>query len=170
MLISWSSRESSITCSSSAGSCCHPFWATRSQARTISSRAQWEASNHSLSDTRVSEKSRIQIQQRFKLTLVNGEPISVSVTDLDPEDFQPGETEQLLERATLDAASVASTLHVLEGIAAEGKAWLRERRTGIAVMRASATGQYWSDPPVGTPRSLLLRHPVRDTTSGCLQP
>ena len=40
MLISCSSRESSITCGSSAGSCCQPFWATRSQARTISSHSQ----------------------------------------------------------------------------------------------------------------------------------
>jgi hypothetical protein len=27
----------------------------------------------------------------------------------------------------LDAASVANTLHVLEGIAAEGKSWFRQR-------------------------------------------
>jgi hypothetical protein len=77
-----------------------------------------------------SDKSRI--QQKFKLTLVNGEEISTVVTDLDPEDFQQGETEQSLERATLDAASVANTLHVLEGIAAEGKAWLQQCRTGHA--------------------------------------
>jgi hypothetical protein len=86
------------------------------------------ASAHVSLTPRVSDRSRI--QQKFKLTLVNGEPISVLVTDLDPEDFQQGETEQSLERATLDAASVANTLHVLEGIAAEGKAWLQERRTG----------------------------------------
>jgi hypothetical protein len=71
--------------------------------------------------------SRSHIQQKFKLTLVNGEPISVLVTDLDPADFQQGETEKSLERATRDAASVANTLHVLEGIAAEGKAWLGNR-------------------------------------------
>ena len=86
------------------------------------------ASAHVSLTPRASNRSRI--QQKFKLTLVNGDPISVIVTDLDPEDFQQGETEQSLERATLDAASVANTLHVLEGIAAEGKAWLQERRTG----------------------------------------
>jgi hypothetical protein len=74
------------------------------------------------------DKSRI--RQEFELTLVNGEQISAIVTDLNPENFEPGETEQSLERATLDAASVASTLHVLEGIAAEGRAWFQERRTG----------------------------------------
>jgi hypothetical protein len=77
---------------------------------------------------RASDKARI--QQEFKLALVNGEQITAIVTDLDPENFQQGETEQSLERATLDAASVANTLHVLEGIAAEGRAWFQERRTG----------------------------------------
>jgi hypothetical protein len=86
------------------------------------------ASAHVSLAPRVSGRSRI--QQRFKLTLVNGEPISVIVTDLDPEDFQQGENEQSLKRASLDAASVANTLHVLEGIAAEGKAWFQEGRTG----------------------------------------
>jgi hypothetical protein len=86
------------------------------------------ASAHVSQTPRASARSRI--QQTFKLTLVNGEPISVIVTDLDPEDFKEGETEQSLERATLDAASVANTLHVLEGIAAEGKAWLQQRREG----------------------------------------
>jgi hypothetical protein len=86
------------------------------------------ASAHVSLTPRTSGRSRI--QQKFKLTLVNGEPISVIVADFDPEDFQQGETEQLLEKATLDAASVASTLHVLEGIAAEGKAWFQQRRAG----------------------------------------
>lgn len=86
------------------------------------------ASAHVSLTPRASSRSRI--QQKFKLTLVNGEPISVIVTDLDPDDFEQGETEQSLERATLDAASVANTLHVLEGIAAEGRAWFQERRAG----------------------------------------
>ncbi len=67
------------------------------------------------------------IQQTFKLTLINGDPISTIVTDLDPEDFQQGEDADSLSTATLDAASVANTLHVLEGIAADGKAWLATR-------------------------------------------
>jgi len=70
------------------------------------------------------------IQQKFTLTLVNGDPISVIVTDLDPEDIQQGEDEYSLSEATLDAASVANTLHLLEGIAAEGKGWFQERNTG----------------------------------------
>jgi hypothetical protein len=70
------------------------------------------------------------IQQKFVLTLVNGDPISVTVTDLDPRSFRRGEDAESLSRAGLDAASVTNTLHVLEGIAAEGKSWLRERNTG----------------------------------------
>jgi hypothetical protein len=73
---------------------------------------------------------RPRIQQRFKLTLVNGDPISVIVTDLDPRDIQQGEDVDSLSRATLDAASVTNTLHVLEGIAAEGKGWFQERKRG----------------------------------------
>jgi hypothetical protein len=72
----------------------------------------------------------LRIQQRFKLTLINGDPISAIVTDLDPEDFQQGEDADSLANATLDAASVANTLHVLEGIAAEGKSWFQERHAG----------------------------------------
>ena len=70
------------------------------------------------------------IQQKFTLTLVNGDPISVIVTDLDPEDIRQGEDEYSLSEAALDAANVANTLHVLEGIAAEGKGWFQERETG----------------------------------------
>ena len=88
------------------------------------------ASAHVSQAPRTSDRSRI--QQTFKLTLVNGEPVSVIVTDLDPEDFQQGENERSLERATLDAASVANTLHVLEGIAAEGKDWIRARDPGLS--------------------------------------
>ena len=70
------------------------------------------------------------IQQKFTLTLVNGNPISVIVTDLDPEDIRRGEDEDSLSEATLDAASVANTLHVLEGIAAEGKGWFDGQKIG----------------------------------------
>jgi hypothetical protein len=68
------------------------------------------------------------IQQKFTLTLVNGDQISVIVTDLDPEDIRPGEDEYSISEAALDAAGVANTLHVLEGIAAEGKGWFREQK------------------------------------------
>jgi hypothetical protein len=94
----------------------------------ISYRYDAVASAHVSLTRNASEKSRI--QQEFKLTLVNGEPISVVVTDLDPQDFEQGEDAESLSRATLDAASVANTLHVLEGIAAEGRAWLQNQKMG----------------------------------------
>jgi hypothetical protein len=68
------------------------------------------------------------ILQKITLTLVNGDPISVIVVDLDPEDIRQGEDEDSLSEAALDAASVANTLQVLEGIAAEGKGWFGERK------------------------------------------
>jgi hypothetical protein len=94
----------------------------------ISYRYDAVASAHVSLKPHATEGTRI--GQEFKLTLVNGEPISVIVTDLDPEDFEQGEDADSLSRATLDAASVANTLHVLEGIAAEGRAWLQERKMG----------------------------------------
>jgi hypothetical protein len=91
----------------------------------ISYRYDAVASAHVSLASHASEGPRI--QQSFKLTLTNGDPISAIVTDLDPEDFQQGEDADSLSRATLDAASVTNTLHVLEGIAAEGKSWFQER-------------------------------------------
>ena len=73
-----------------------------------------------------------QITNPSKLTLVNGEPISVMVTDLAPEDFRQGKTEQSLERVTLDVATVANILHVLEGIAANERPGSRNGGQGTA--------------------------------------
>jgi hypothetical protein len=44
------------------------------------------------------------------------------------QDIRPGEDEYSISEAALDAVGVANTLHVLEGIAAEGKGWFRERK------------------------------------------
>ena len=94
------------------------------------------ASAHVSLTPRASGRSRI--QQKFKLTLVNGEPISVIVTDLDPDDFQQGETEQSLERATLDAASVANTLHVLKASPPKERPGSRNGGRAMTVMWARA--------------------------------
>jgi len=72
--------------------------------------------------------------QKFTLRLTAGDPIEVRLrkADLAPD---PGagprqiavETDDARDEGTVtDAASVANTLHILEGVAAEGRRWLRE--------------------------------------------
>ncbi|MEV0196123.1 hypothetical protein [Nonomuraea sp. NPDC050691] len=67
----------------------------------------------------------------FKLTLVNGDEISVDVSS-GMEELQQGEHPGAVSEASLDAAGLPHTLHVLEGIAAEGKGWVEQQevRTG----------------------------------------
>ncbi|WP_434742233.1 hypothetical protein [Micromonospora sp. SH-82] len=67
-------------------------------------------------------------QQTFELTLVNGAPITVDVTESSDENLQPGEDSKTLSDVALDASGLSPTLHVLEGIAAEGKEWIRHQR------------------------------------------
>ena len=71
-------------------------------------------------------------RQTFELRLTAGDPITVQVRDAEPEvipqdeNAEPmEETEDAQEDADLDVASVTNTLHVLEGVAAEGQKWLR---------------------------------------------
>lgn len=66
-------------------------------------------------------------QQTFELTLVNGEPISVRVAEVDAASSS-GEDPWTLSQVTMDASGLAHTLNVLEGIAAEGKEWIRHQR------------------------------------------
>ena len=67
-------------------------------------------------------------QQTFELTLFNGEPISVRVTESDTEEIPHGEDPTRITELSLDASGLSHTLHMLEGIAAEGKEWVRHRR------------------------------------------
>ncbi|MEU4773950.1 hypothetical protein [Micromonospora sp. NPDC023644] len=67
-------------------------------------------------------------QQTFELTLVNGAPIRVRVTESSTDGIQPGEDPGALSRVALDASGLLHTLNVLEGIAAEGKQWIRHQR------------------------------------------
>jgi hypothetical protein len=67
-------------------------------------------------------------KRTFELTLVNGDPIEATVTEAstaDTELLQLGEEPELVSRLTLDAAGLTNTLHVLEGVAAEGKDWIK---------------------------------------------
>jgi len=44
---------------------------------------------------------------------------------VETEQLQQGEEAELVSRLTLDAAGLINTLHVLEGVAAEGKDWIK---------------------------------------------
>ncbi|MER7007692.1 hypothetical protein ABT297_32255 [Dactylosporangium sp. NPDC000555] len=68
-----------------------------------------------------------QPQQTFELILVNGEPISVRVTESSAETLQPGEDPWTLSAVAVDASGLPHTLNVLEGIAAEGKEWIKHQ-------------------------------------------
>jgi hypothetical protein len=61
---------------------------------------------------------------KFDLALVNGNEISVSTIGSGIEELQQGEDPGAVSEVTLDAAGFHHTLHVLEGIAAEGKEWI----------------------------------------------
>ncbi|MFJ6198262.1 hypothetical protein [Micromonospora sp. NPDC092111] len=67
-------------------------------------------------------------QQTFELTLFNGEPISIRVSEPDDETLQVDESASRIAALSLDAAGLSHTLHVLEGVAAEGKEWVKHRR------------------------------------------
>ncbi|PWR11334.1 hypothetical protein DKT68_06185 [Micromonospora acroterricola] len=67
-------------------------------------------------------------QQTFELTLFNGEPISVRVTVSNTEGIRSDEDPRALSQVSLDASGLIHTLNVLEGIAAEGKEWIRQQR------------------------------------------
>lgn len=69
-------------------------------------------------------------RQTFALTLINGSPITMPVTEAIGE-LEPGEDPVKLSQVSLDASGLPHTLDVLEGIAAEGKEWVhhQNRRT-----------------------------------------
>ncbi|MBT2234713.1 hypothetical protein [Nonomuraea sp. NEAU-A123] len=70
-------------------------------------------------------------ERTFELTLMDGQKIDVQMLEAATEELQEGEAPGSVSTVTLDAAGLHHTLHVLEGIAAEGRAWLsRDRRRG----------------------------------------
>ncbi|WP_199512875.1 hypothetical protein [Nucisporomicrobium flavum] len=67
-------------------------------------------------------------QKTLELTLLDNQSVKVAVTGPPPQTVGPGEDNRTISRVTLDAAGLGNTLHVLEGIAAEGKQWIRYER------------------------------------------
>jgi hypothetical protein len=78
-------------------------------------------------------------RQTFELTLVNGRPIQVPVTESTTEAIQPQENPEDISRVTLDASGLSGTLNVLEGIAAEGKEWIKHQRSRADVRLTELT-------------------------------
>jgi hypothetical protein len=64
-------------------------------------------------------------RRTFTLELVNGYSTSVQVTEANTQQLAPDEDQEALSRVALDASGLATTLHILEGIAAEGKEWIK---------------------------------------------
>lgn len=62
--------------------------------------------------------------QTLELLLVNGPAQNIRITDEAPQAFQSDEDSPAAARLTLDAAGFGYALHILEGIAAEGKHWI----------------------------------------------
>lgn len=63
--------------------------------------------------------------RKFELRLMDGNSIEVRVIESGAERLQEGEDSRTLSEVALDASGLTKTLHVLEGIAAEGKEWVR---------------------------------------------
>jgi hypothetical protein len=79
-------------------------------------------------------------ERTFELALVNGDKIKIQVIGPDMEQLQEDETAGQVSDVTLDAAGIHHTLHVLEGIAAEGREWFeRERQRGETRAKNLAT-------------------------------
>lgn len=67
-------------------------------------------------------------ERKFELALVNGERIRVDVLTSGTEELLVDETLGEVSEVTLDSAGLGHTLHVLEGVAAEGKRWITQER------------------------------------------
>lgn len=78
-----------------------------------------------------------QRERTFELALVSGEPLEIPVAGVGEEKLGTGETPGTAVQLTVDAAGLQNTLHVLEGIAAEGKDWIvhEDERSGERINR-----------------------------------
>ncbi|GGI92245.1 hypothetical protein GCM10011581_31770 [Saccharopolyspora subtropica] len=79
----------------------------------------------------------------LELTLMNGPTRNIRVIDLNMEASDPAEDTSEFIRINLDSAGFAHTLHILEGIAAEGKNWIDRTPHVIGNSRDLLTGVDW---------------------------
>jgi hypothetical protein len=76
-------------------------------------------------------------ERTFELALVSGQPLEIPVTGSGEEKLGTGEVPGTVADLTVDAAGLRNTLHILEGIAAEGKDWIghEDQRSGERIRR-----------------------------------
>jgi hypothetical protein len=76
-------------------------------------------------------------ERTFKLELVSGYSLEIPVTGTGEEKLGTGEISGMVVDLTVDAAGLGNTLHILEGIAAEGKDWIKheDQRSGERINR-----------------------------------
>jgi hypothetical protein len=65
-----------------------------------------------------------ELSYTLELTLTNGPVRNIRVVDPDDQRPDSGENSDTFSRINLDAAGFTHTLHILEGIAAEGRNWI----------------------------------------------
>lgn len=65
-----------------------------------------------------------ELSYTLELTLTNGPVRNIRVVDPDDQQPVPGENSRAFSQINLDAAGFTHTLHILEGIAAEGRNWI----------------------------------------------
>lgn len=75
-----------------------------------------------MSSVRVIETS--DLSYTLALTLTNGPTRDIQIVDGADQEADPGQSPEAFSRINLDAAGFSHTLHILEGIAAEGKPWI----------------------------------------------
>ncbi|RSM56772.1 hypothetical protein DMB66_32980 [Actinoplanes sp. ATCC 53533] len=90
-----------------------------------------------VASVRVTEGNRH--ERTFELALVSGYQFEIPVTGSGEERLRMGERPGTVADLTVDAAGLRNTLHILEGIAAEGKDWIaqEDQRSGERIQRLS---------------------------------
>jgi hypothetical protein len=65
-----------------------------------------------------------ELSYTLELTLTNGPVQNIRIVDPNDQQPDPGENSRTFSRINLDTAGFAHALHILEGIAAEGRNWI----------------------------------------------
>ncbi|MEV6445464.1 hypothetical protein [Amycolatopsis sp. NPDC051716] len=88
-----------------------------------------------------------ELSYSMELVLMNGEPQNIDITDHESSAATSGESPLALARMSLEAAGFTNTLHILEGIAAEGKNWIRRDPYINATAVGSLSAEIFAETP-----------------------